>query len=208
MPLQTPPDRLHFILQRAPEDVFEPDYVSDVPLVQFVAFGRDHRVFGWIRLRADRLTDLLNTHEELLLTNVEIESLKDGAMRSVDEVLIRRSELIAVHASGPRGDGQRRRRTRAHAIAIQSGNYLIGGYLHVPPGSDPIANVGERPLMVPLTDAWIEYWSGTGRTTQSIGTIIVNREQVDSMRVVTDEDLFGGLLRPAPTPGSNGVPNR
>jgi hypothetical protein len=68
--------------------------------------------------------------------------------------------------------------------------------------------VGERPLMVPLTDAWIEYWSGTGRTTQSIGTIIVNREQVDSMRVVTDEDLFGGLLRPARTPGSNGVLNR
>ena len=89
-------------------------------------------------------------------------------------------------------------------IAIQSGNYLIGGYLHSPPGSDPIANVGERPLMVPLTDAWIEYWSGAGRTTQSIGTIIVNREQVDWMRVVTDEDLFGGLLRPAPIPDRPG----
>jgi hypothetical protein len=68
--------------------------------------------------------------------------------------------------------------------------------------------VSGRPLRLPLTDAWIEYWSGTGRTTQSIGTIIANREQVDSMRVVTDEDLCGGLLRPAPTPGSNGVPNR
>jgi hypothetical protein len=79
---------------------------------------------------------------------------------------------------------------------------------HTPPGSDPIANVSGRPLRLPLTDAWIEYWSGTGRTTQSIGTIIANREQVDSMRVVTDEDLCGGLLRPAPTPGSNGVPNR
>jgi len=200
MPPQTPPDRLHFVLQRTPEDVFEPDYVSDVPLVQFVAFGREHRAFGWIRLSADRLTDLLNTHEELLLTDVEIESLEDGAMRSVDEVLIRCSELIAVHASGPRGDGQRRQPTRAHALAIQSGKYLMGGYLHAPPGSDPIANLGERPLMVPLTDAWIEYWSGTDRTTQSIGTIIVNREHVDWMRVVTDEDLFGGLLRPTRAP--------
>jgi hypothetical protein len=183
-----------------PEDVFEPDYVSDVPLVQFVAFGRGHRMFGWIRLRADRLTDLLNAHEELLLTDVEIESLEDGAMRSADQVLIRCSELIAVHASGPRGEGRRRQRTRTHAVAIQSGNYLIGGYLHAPPGSDPIANLGGRPLMVPLTDAWIEYWSGADRTTESIGTIIVNRMQVDWMRVVTDEDLFGGLLRPAPTP--------
>jgi hypothetical protein len=197
---QTPPDRLHFILQRTPEEVFEPDFVSDVPLVRFVAFGRHHRVFGWVRLRADRLTDLLNTHKELLLTHVEIESLDDRVTRSVDEVLIRCSELIAVHASKPRGDEARRRLTRTHPIAIQSGNYLIGGYLHAPTGSDPIASMGERPLMVPLTDAWIEYWSGGERTKQSSGTIIVNREQVDWMRVVTDEDLFSDLLRLSPTP--------
>ena len=197
---QTPPDRLHFILQRTPEEVFEPDFVSDVPLVRFVAFGRHHRVFGWVLLKADRLTDLLNTHKELLLTDVEIESLEDRVTRSVDEVLIRCSELIAVHASKPRGDEARRRLTRTHPIAIQSGNYLIGGYLHAPPGSDPIASMGERPLMVPLTDAWIEYWSGGERTKQSSGTIIVNREQVDWMRVVTDEDLFSDLLRLSPTP--------
>ena len=200
MPPYTPPDRLHFFLQRTSEDVFEPDYASAVPLVQFAAFGRDHRLFGWVRLRADRLTDLLNTHEELLLTDVDIENLDDGGTRAVDEVLVRCGELIAVHASGPRGEAPLRRRTRAHPIVIQAGNYLIGGYLHSPPGSDPIANVGERAPMVPLTDAWIEYWSGGNRTAQSIGTIIVNREQVDWMRVVTDEDLCGGLLRPASNP--------
>ena len=199
MPPQSPPDRLHFILQRTPEDVFEPDYASDVPLVQFVAFGRDHRMFGWVHLIADRLTDLLNTHGELLLTHVEIECLEDGATRAVEEVLIRCSELIAVHASGPRRGRAAPPRTRSHPIALQSGKYLIGGYLHAPPGCDPIANLGERPLMVPLTDAWIEYWSGTDRKTQSIGTIIVNRERVDWTRVVTDEDLYGGLLRPVRT---------
>ena len=192
---QTPPDRLHFSLQRSAEEVFEPDYASDVPLVQFVAFGAHDRVFGWVRLRADRLTDLLNAHEELVLSDVEIESLKDGATRSIDEFVIRCDELIAVHAGEPRGDEARRRLTRTHAIAIQSGNYLIGGYLHAPPGSDPIASARERPPMVPLTDAWIEYWSASGRTHQSSGTIIVNRTRADSIRVVTDEDLFGGLLR-------------
>ena len=197
---QTAPDRLHFILQRTHEEVFEPDSVADVPLVQFVAFASNHRVFGWVHLRANRLTDLLNAHEELLLTEVEIESLEDGATRSVDEVLIRCSELIAVHASGPRGNEARRRPTRTHAVAIQSGNYLIGGYLHARPGSDPLASVDERPRMVPLTDAWIEYWLDGERTKQSSGTIIVNRERVDWMRVVTDEDLFGGLLRPTPAP--------
>jgi hypothetical protein len=195
---QTLPDRLRIILQRSPEEIYEPDFASDVPLVQFVAFSAHERLFGWVRLTADRLTDLLNTHEDLLLTDVEIESLVDGPIRSVDEVLIRSSELIAVHASEPRGNEARRRLTRTHAIAIQSGNYLIGGHIHVPPGGDPIASVRERPPMVPLTDAWIEYWSGDERTKQSSGTIIINRERVDWMRVVTDDDLFGGLLRPSP----------
>ena len=100
---QAPPGRLHFILQRTREEVFEPDYVPEVPLVRFDAYGRHDRVFGWVGLRADRLTDLLNAHEELLLTDVEIEDLEDGVTRSVDEILIRCSDLIAVHASGPRG---------------------------------------------------------------------------------------------------------
>jgi hypothetical protein len=105
-----------------------------------------------------------------------------------------------VRAGEPRGDEARRRPTRTHAIAIQSGNYLIGGYLHASPGSDPMASARERPPMVPLTDAWIEYWSASGRTHQSSGTIVVNRERADWIRVVTDDDLFGGLLRPTPTP--------
>ena len=196
----TTPQRLHLILKRTSEEVFEPDYSSQAPLVQFVAFDRHHRMFGWVHLRADRLTDLLNAHDELLLTDVEIESLDGGSTRSVDEILIRSGELIAVHATEPRGDQAHRRLTQTHAIVLESGNYLIGGHLHAPPGSDPIASLGERPRMVPLTDAWIEYWSGGERTKQSSGTIIVNRDQVDGMRIVTDAELFGDLLRPTPTP--------
>src|SRR5471030_2316161 len=52
--------RLYLILQPTPEEVFEPDSVADAPLVRFIAYGLQERVFGWVRLRADRLTDLLN----------------------------------------------------------------------------------------------------------------------------------------------------
>ncbi len=179
--------------------------MSDAPLVRFIAYGRQHRVFGWVRLRADRLTDLLNAHEELHLTDVEIESLDDGVTRSVDEVLVHRRELVAVQASGPRGDEARRQTTRSHPIAVQAGNYLIGGHLHAVPGDDPIASARGRPPMFPLTDAWIEYWSAGERTLQSVGTIIVNRDQTDWLRVVTDEDLIDGRLRPSP-PGAPGGP--
>lgn len=200
MTTDSSPARLHFVLQRLPEEVFEPDAVSDAPLVRFVAYARHHRLFGWVHLRADRLTDLLNAHDELLLSDVEIESLEDGETRSADRVLIDCRELVAVHASGPRGDEVLRHRTRTHPIALQAGNYLVGGHLHAIPGMEPLASVRGRPRMVPLTDAWIEYWSGGSRTKHSIGTIIVNRLAADWLRVVTDEDLVEGLLRPAPGP--------
>ena len=137
---QTRPDRLRVTLERRPEDVHEPDHVSDVPLVQFVAFGRDQRMFGWVRLTADRLTDLLNAHDVLLLTDVEIEHLDERATRSADEIVIHRSELVAVRASGPRGDDARRRLTRTHAIAMRPGDDLIGGHKVAlgEDGNDPI----------------------------------------------------------------------
>jgi hypothetical protein len=197
MPPRSPTGRLALVLQNTFEEVFEPDSVSDAPLVRFIAYGRQDRVFGWVRLRADRLTDLLNAHEELHLADVDIESLEDGVTRSVDEVLVRRRELVAVQASGPRGDEAHRQPTRSHPIAVQAGNYLIGGHLHAVPGTDPIASARDRPPMFPLTDAWIEYWSDGERTLQSVGTIIVNRDQTDWIRVVTDDDLIEGQLRPS-----------
>jgi hypothetical protein len=193
---RSPSGRLFLVLQPTAEEVFEPDSVADAPLIRFMAYGLHHRMFGWVRLRADRLTDLLNAHEELHLAEVEIESLEDGITQPVDDIVIHRRELIAVHATGPRGDQARRQRTRTHPIAIQSGNYLVGGHLHADPGADPMASLAARPAMLPLTDAWIEYWSGGERKHLATGTIVVNRDEADWIRVVTDEDLIGGGLRP------------
>jgi hypothetical protein len=197
MQMQSPSGRLQLFLQPTSEDVFEPESVSDAPLIRFIAYGAHQRVFGWVRLQADRLTDLLNAHEELSLVDVELETLLNGVTGTVDEVLIRREDLIAVQASGPRGDEGIRRSTQTHPIAIQAGNYLIGGYLHVVPGADPIASARERPPMVPLTDAWIEYWALGARQHQWVGTIVVNRDATDWIRVVSEQDLLDGQLRPS-----------
>lgn len=181
-----PPTRLHLVGQPTPEEVFEPDSVSDLPLIRFIAFGTHHRVFGWVRLRADRLTDLLNVHPELHLADVEIETFKDGIRRSLDDITIERRELVAVYATGPRGDWARRQDTETHFVAVKSGNYLIRGHVHADPGADPLASVRERPAMFPLTDAWIEYRAGEEIKHQSTGTIIVNRDQADSIQLIPD----------------------
>jgi hypothetical protein len=196
MQLMPPPGRLQLLLQRTAEEVFEPDAAPDAPFVRFAAYGAHQRVFGWVRLREDRLTDLLNAHDELHLLEVELESLATGLLGTVDEVIIPRRDLVAVQANGPHGDASRRLPTRTHPITVQSGNYLISGYLHVPPGDDPLESVRRRPPMIPLTDALIEYWMHGKREHQAIGTIIFNRDAVDRMRAVTHDDLLDGLLRP------------
>jgi hypothetical protein len=197
---QPNPGRVQILLQRTDEEVFEPDSIADDPLVRFVAYDRHHRIFGWVRLGADRLTDLLNACSEIVLDGVEIEGLADGRTRSAHEIVVRRDDLIAVHASGPRGDLGRRHRTRTWPVALQAGSYLVGGHVHVAPGREPLADIRDRPPMIPLTDAWIEYWVGETRTKHSAGTIIVNRLQADWIRVVTDEDLVEGTLRPVTVP--------
>ena len=194
--LQPEPRRLQLVLQRTAEEVFEPDAAADVPLLRFAAYVADRRIFGWVGLHEDRLTDLLNSHDEFHLLDVGLESLPNGWPGTIDEVIVRRAELIAVQASGPRGDPSRRLATRAHPIAVQSGCYLVCGYLHAPIGVDPIANARARPAMIPLTDASIEYWAHGRREHQASGTIIVNRDRADTIRLVTHDDLIEGNLRP------------
>jgi hypothetical protein len=196
MPSGSPEGRLHLVLQPTSEEVYEPDFLLETPLIRFVAYDRSQRVFGWVSLVADRLTDLLNSCKELHLEEVETAGFEDRPARWADEVIIRRTDLIAVHASGPRGDEARRKKTRMHAVAMQSGNYLIAGHLHVAPGADPDESLRGRPAMVPLTDAWIEYWSGEERKHRATGTIIVNRDRTDWIRRITKRELAGGQLRP------------
>jgi hypothetical protein len=190
------PALLHLPLQQTREEIFEPDSVAEAPLVRFSAYAGHQRISGWLRLRADRLTDLLNAHDELLLSDVEIENLDDGTSHGSDHNRVAIRDLLAVHAAGPRGDDALRHRTRAHAVAVRAGAYLIAGHLHVEPGADPLASLGRRPSMVPLTDAWLEYWSDGSPRRHGVGTIIVNREAADSIELVTDDDLVDGLLRP------------
>jgi len=193
------PSRLHLVLQPTFEEVYEPDFLSELPLIRFVAYERQHRVFGWVRLEADRLTDLLNGCEELHLEDVEIAGHEDGTTRSLEQFVIGRRALIAVHASGPPGDETLRQPTRLVAVALQCGQYLVGGHLHVLSGEDPLASAQQRPPMIPLTEAWIEYWTGDERRHRSTGTIIVNRDQADWMRQVTERELVAGYLRPLPS---------
>ena len=185
--------RLRVVFGRAstvePVATERPDRGRTAREVEFVAYGEDCVLSGVVRMATDRLTDMLNEHDEYLLVNVLVEGLVGDRSVEVTEVLVRRDELLIVHAAGPRGNQGRRHRTRAHPVAIQLGPYHVRGYLHALPGADPIQGIRRRQPMVPLTDAWIEFPAVTGRPRLRIGTVMVNREQVDWIVPAVDEEV-------------------
>jgi hypothetical protein len=173
-----------------PQDAGDPAGDSPVlPEIEFTAYAEDCRLFGHIRLEAERLTDMLNSHDEFLLVDVLVESLIDGRVVEAEEVLVPRDELLAVQAGGPRGNSGRRNRTRPYPVVLQTGPYTVRGYLHALPGADPIASVRRRKPMVPLTDAWIDYQAADGRQQARAGTLVVNREMSNWIQLAADEDV-------------------
>lgn len=167
------------------------------PEIEFIAFGEEFLLSGRLRLSAERLTDMLNEHDEYQLVDVMVERLDGQPAVEVSEVLVHRDEILLVQAAGPRGSRGRRQRTRQHPLDLQVGPYNVQGYLHALPGSDPINSMRHRKTMVPITDAWIEFAVGNIRQHRPVGTLLVNREQVDWVKGVVEERV---TMPDLPTP--------
>jgi hypothetical protein len=185
--------RLRVVFGRSagPAETVEPprDMARATQQVEFVAYGEDCVLSGTLRMETDRLTDMLNDHDEYLLVDVLVEGLTDERAVEVTEILVHRDELLLVHAAGPRGNQDRRHRTRSHPVAMQMGPYHVRGYLHALPGADPVQAIRRRKPMVPLTDAWIEFQSPSGRQRRRVGTVVVNREQIDWIVPAEDDEI-------------------
>ena len=146
-----------------------------VRLVGLTVFAGDSLASGQLALSAARVTDLMNDHESFEFVDTSLESLDDGRMLSVADLVIERDEIFAVAVSGPRGDPKRRTRTRPIPVEMALGPYDVTGNIHVVPGTDPIIGFRRRRVMVPLTEATIEYDSPAGRVRARFETILVNR---------------------------------
>ncbi|MBA2720467.1 MAG: hypothetical protein H0U52_14685 [Chloroflexi bacterium] len=176
------------ITEPTPPDVEEPS-----PEVEFVAYAEDCILSGQVELAADRLSDLINAHEQLELVDVLVADLTDGHAFEVHELAIRRDEILVVHATGPRGRVDRRQRTRQHPIVAKLGPYTVRGYIHALPGSDPIASLRHRRPMVALTDASLEYFVGREEIRRRVATVLINRQLADW--IVEGDDLADDLSR-------------
>jgi hypothetical protein len=172
-------------LGRSRQEEIEPAEGRPPDDVAFVAYGEDCILSGRAVLDADRLTDMLNDHDEYLVSGLVVERFDEVAPFELDdEIAVPRDEIFMVHASGPRGDASRRHRTMPQHLALKMGPYKVRGFFHALPGADPVVALRRRKAMVPLTDVRIEYTIHDQRREVTVETVIVNREQVDWVEAV------------------------
>jgi hypothetical protein len=175
-----------------------PDAPSAPEQLEFVAYGEDCILSGHAVLDTDRLSDMLNDHDEYAVSGLSVQRFDDPTPFELDdEIVIPRDELILVQASGPRGDSARRHRTMPQYLALKMGPYQVRGYFHALPGADPVVAIRRRKAMVPLTDAKIEYSMHGRRQETSVDTVIVNRDQIDWVQVMLpNEEQFPEAPKP------------
>lgn len=194
--------RLGFSPSEEPEALAAPAELENAGEVGFVAYGEDCLLTGRTQLDSDRLSDMLNAHDEYVLFGVTVERFDGGETIEIDEITVPRDEIFLVHAQGPRGDAARRHRTAPQHLAIKMGPFEVRGYFHALPGADPVEAMRRRKTMVPLTDARIEYTFQGERRETKVDALIVNREQIDWVEAVmpTQVDFPEGPKRPVSTP--------
>jgi hypothetical protein len=172
-----------------PAPSVEMTMVPEAPdVVDFVAYGADCVLSGRTVLDGDRLSDMLNEHDEYALIGVTVERFDGGPPLAVDDVVVSRDEIWMVHAGPPRGAIGRRMRTSPQHVAVKMGPYRVRAFIHSLPGSDAVASIGRRKAMIPLTNARIAYTIlGEDRDVRA-DTLIVNRDQIEWLTATEPDD--------------------
>jgi hypothetical protein len=150
--------------------------------VDLVAFTADRRISGTIPRADDRLSDMLNSVPRIVMRNATVLDLVADAVPRTVDVTLAVGAIVAVVATGRRGNEMRRHRTDLRLARVGVVRFVVTGSLHLPVGSiDPLASndpsvvLAGRDVLVPLTDATIAYDVGRGPVSESHETILINR---------------------------------
>jgi hypothetical protein len=169
------------------------------PLVELTVYAGDSRAVGQLALSAERVTDLMNEHDEFAFVDTVVQSLDDDQGQSLRALVITREEMYAVAVSGPRGNPRRRTRTRSCPVEVRLGRYDVSGNFHALPGTDPMSGFFHRHrAMVPLTEATIAYETPAGRVLSRYDTLLVNRRLVAWIAPASRSDVRPPDLVPEP----------
>lgn len=165
--------------------------------VPFLGFAEDCLVRGVVQTDGRRLSDLLAAWPQIVVAGpVVVEALEDGRRFELPELTLAHDDLCLVELGGPRGDARQRLRVAAQRLVARVGPYRLTATLHTPPSTAPIAGLTRRPLIVPMTDAVIEFESGGAHVRYELATVGVNRDRIDSLEAAYSVSHVGLGLGP------------
>jgi hypothetical protein len=156
--------------------------------IEFHAYADDYTVHGDVALDTDRLAEFLEATHDIDVDNLDLRALDDGRQHHLPSGLIRREELCAVTATGPRGRIDRRLRTRAYPMRVEVGPYLVVGYFQALPTADPWTMVQRRQI-VALSPARISFDVAGDRVEETHDALLLMRVKIDSLEEATDGDV-------------------
>ena len=160
-------------------------------LYDFHGFMHDAVVSGLIWLPAGvRLREHLDEHEEYWIEEASIRYLADGRVERPGRFQPVRSDLLAVHATGPRGNMERRVMTGRRVVVVTAGPYRVIGVSHEPPS----ASYGRpriRRSLFPMTDVEIGYVMAGQPYRRAVASLLVNGRLVDTIMAHTNEKIEG-----------------
>jgi hypothetical protein len=163
-------------------------------LIPFIGYAVGRRFIGYVESEGERLTDLLNRTESVVVREAFVESFEDDTVVNIGDGEVDRSILYAVETSGGRGEGTRRIHTISHRMQIQLGPYSALGLLHAMPGQMPLPYLHSRGPMIPLSDATLGFATRGALKLRDVGTLIVNRDLLDWVRASEEEAVaFPGV---------------
>lgn len=129
----------------------EPPKVGPPDLQPIRLYAADAVVAGWVHPAGERITDLLQRREELLVLPEGANQDDPDAWRSLDSDLL----LLVVpppHVSPPELRVHRQR----EAVLVRIGPYAVTGTAHLKPGEEEDLFFRATHPFLPLTDAVIE----------------------------------------------------
>jgi hypothetical protein len=156
-------------------------------LVPFIGYAVGRRLIGYVECENERLTDLLNRSDSIVIRDSFVENFADETIVNLGDGEVDRSILYAVEAANSRGEGARRIHTVRHRMQVQLGPYMALGLLHALPGQTGPSQAASRGPMIPLSDATLGYESRGLMAMRDVGTLIVNRDLVDWVRASDDD---------------------
>jgi hypothetical protein len=172
--------------------------------VELIIFAANRRVSGAIPLADDRVSDMLNSVQRVVMRHALIEDLDSDAPGQTADVTLAIGSIVAVLVSGRPGSEARRQRTERVRARIGLTRFVVSGSLHVPAradaapdSTDPAVVLAGRDMLVPLTDATISYDRADVPTSEHHETILVNRAyatwiDLDGAEAGRDSDLVAG----------------